>query len=159
MIVVDANIIIYLVFETSFTPLARQAYARDPDWVVPDLWEAEVLNGLVSEVAAGHTTVEDAVRAASNAAALLSGRTHRCDRATVLRTARSAQLTAYDAYYVVLARDLGVQVVTEDRRISRNCPDVARSLKAYLGLEEGPAAVRERKPAYRVRRKRAGAKR
>jgi predicted nucleic acid-binding protein len=151
MIVVDANVVIYLVFETSFTPLAREVYARDSDWVVPDLWEAEVLNGLLNEVRAGHTTVEDALRAASNAATLLTGRAHRCDREAVLRTAQATHLTAYDAYYVVLARTLGVQLVTEDAAIRRNCPDVARSLKAYLGQEEGPAIVRERRTAYRTR--------
>ncbi len=44
MIVVDANIVIYLVYETSFSPMARLVFERDPDWIVPELWEAEVLN-------------------------------------------------------------------------------------------------------------------
>ena len=154
MIVVDANVVIYLVFETSFTPLAREVYAKDPDWVVPDLWEAEVLNGLMNEVRAGHTNVEGAIHAVTNAAALLSGKARRCDRVNVLRTANEARLTAYDAYYVVLARALGALLVTEDGPIKRSCPDVARSLKAYLGLEERPAAVREARATYRVRRRR-----
>ena len=153
MIVVDANVVIYLVFETSFTPLAREVYARDSDWVVPDLWEAEVLNGLMNEVRAGHTNVEDAIRAASNAATLLAGRAHRCDRAAVLRTADEARLTAYDAYYVSLARSLGVTLVTEDGRIKKNCPDAARSLRAFLGLADEPPIVREKSTAYRTRRR------
>ena len=153
MIVVDANVVIYLVFETSFTPLAREVYARDPDWVVPDLWEAEVLNGLMNEVRAGHTNVEGAIRAATNAAAILSGKGHHCDRVNILRTANEACLTAYDAHYVVLARALGALLVTEDGPIKRRCPDVARSLKAYLGLE-GPAAVRESRARYRTAKRR-----
>jgi len=154
MIVVDANIVIYLILETSFTAVARQAYEKDSDWNVPELWEAEVLNGLMTEVRAGHTRVQDAIRASSNAAALLSGRAHRCDRENVLRTAHEARLTAYDAYYVVLARTLGVPLVTEDGPIIRNCPDVAQSLKGFLGLEGGPMVLREKRATYRVSRKR-----
>jgi len=151
MIVVDANVVIYLVFETSFTSLARKVYARDPDWVVPELWEAEVLNGLMNEVRAKHTNVDGAIHAAGNAAAILSGRARTCDRETVLRTAEACRLTAYDAYYVTLARKLGVSLVTEDGAIKENCRDVARSLTAYLGLEEGPISVREARATYRTR--------
>jgi predicted nucleic acid-binding protein len=151
MIVVDANVVIYLVYETSFSPLARQVYATDPDWVVPELWEAEVLNGLTNEIRAGHTQLEHAILAAGNAASILTGRAYPCDRATVLRTAHEARLTAYDAYYVTLARSLNVVLVTEDGRIKKSCPDVARSLKGFLGLQDRSSVVRERKAAYRTR--------
>lgn len=136
MIVVDANVVIYLVYETSFSPLARSAHAKDSEWAVPELWEAEVLNGLRNELRTGRTRLDDAIRAADNAAAILAGRVHRCDRVTVLRTAAESRLTAYDAYYVALARSLGVVLVTEDKGIRTNCPDVARSLRAFLGLPE-----------------------
>lgn len=153
MIVVDANIVIYLVYETSLSPSARQAYQADPDWIVPELWEAEVLNGLMNELRAGHIRLEDAVQAAANAASLMAGKVHRCDRTAVLRTADEAQLTAYDAYYVVLARTLGVKLVTEDGKIRRNCADVALSLRAFLKEPGDPALVRERRVSYRTRRK------
>jgi len=93
------------------------------------------------------------VVAAANAAGLLSHNVRGCDRTTVLHTAEASGLTAYDAYYVTLARSLGVVLVTEDGRIKKNCPDVARSLKAFLGLPEEPAVVREGRTAYRTRRR------
>lgn len=113
-----------------------------------------VLNGLMNEVRAGHTNVEGSIRAATNSATLLSGKVRRCDRVDILRTANEARLTAYDAHYVVLARALGTLLVTEDGPIKRRCPDVARSLKAYLGLNEGPATVRESRARHgRAKRK------
>lgn len=136
MIVADANAIIYLVRDTSFTALARQAYAQDSHWIAPPLWKPEVLNGLLSEVRAGHLNLSDAIEAANAASLIVGNRTHECDAAAVLRTAEESRLTAYDAYYVALARSLGVLLVTEDSRIKKNCPDVARSLKAFLGLPE-----------------------
>jgi predicted nucleic acid-binding protein len=152
MIVVDANIVIYLVYETSFSPLARRVYAADPDWVVPELWEAEVLNGLMNELRAGHTRLDDVIQAAANAASLVAVKSHSCDRTNVLRTAHEARLTAYDAYYVALARTLGVRLVTEDSRVKAHCGDVARSLRGFLELPEEPAGVRERTSSRRPRR-------
>lgn len=136
MIVTDANIIIYLVRDTSYSALARQAYAQDRHWVVPPLWHAEVMNALLGEVRAGYLDLDEAVAATNNASLILSDRVHECDSAAVLRTAAESRLTAYDACYVALARSLGVVLVTEDRGIRANCPDVARSLRAFLGLPE-----------------------
>jgi predicted nucleic acid-binding protein len=148
MIVVDANIIIYLVRETLLTPLARKVYGRDNDWVVPEIWEAEVLNGLLREVCAGYLELKDAITASTNAAAILSGKVHKCDRSAVLHIARGAGLTAYDAYYVVLARSLGVPLVTEDAKVIKNCPDVACSIRTFLGMSDAPMSIREPTPAY-----------
>ncbi|MFH1039162.1 MAG: type II toxin-antitoxin system VapC family toxin [PVC group bacterium] len=153
MIVVDANTIIYLVRDTSFTPLAREVYAADPHWVAPPLWKPEVLNGLLREVKAGHIALEAAIEAANMASRVLLDRIQDCAPALILQTAEEAGLTAYDAYYVALARSLGIVLVTEDRRIKKNCPDVARSMKAFLGLPEKSSGVREKRAAYQTRRK------
>jgi hypothetical protein len=77
----------------------------------------------------------------------------KCHGPSVLRTAEVAGLSAYDAHYVALARSLSVRLVTEDGKILRTCPDVALSMQAFLDLEKPPAAVREPRAAYRVRRK------
>ena len=154
MIVVDANIVIYLLCGTPQTDLARQAYSADSDWIVPELWEPEVLNGLMGMRRGGLLDLEEAIRVWHKAAELFFGHVRKCDPPSVLRTAEQAELTAYDAYYVTLARTLGVMLVTEDRKIQETCPDVARSLKAFLGLEEGPPGVREKPTAYRTRRTR-----
>jgi predicted nucleic acid-binding protein len=133
MIVVDANIVVYTFYDTSYTPLARQAYARDSTWVVPDIWRAEVLNALVMEVRRGRIEHPDAVLVASNAIHCLRDAVRVCDYATVLRIADEARLTAYDAHYVALARELETCLLTEDRKILKNCADVAQSLESYLG--------------------------
>lgn len=151
MIVADANLIIYLVRESPLTALAREVYARDPDWAVPELWEAEVLSGLMCEVRAGYLDMDDALRASSNAAAVLAGRVHKCDRQAVLHAARAADLTAYDAYYVTLARSLNLNLVTEDRKVVRRCPHVALSMKEFLA--GGRDRIREQRATYHARRK------
>lgn len=153
MIVVDANAIIPLVRENSFTPLARSLYAADPDWIVPSLWQPEVLNALLNEVKAGNVTLEGALQAADMAARLLRDRVRDCRPSAILTTAHTAGLTAYDATYVVLARSLGLHLITEDKQILRHCPDVARSMRQFLTPLREPPAVREKRTVYRTRKR------
>ena len=134
MTVADANLLIYLVCETPRTSVARQVRTADAEWAAPALWEAEVLNGLLVMRRAGLLSLEDAVHAWRNASAATAGRVHACNPIKVLETADRTGLSAYDAHYVVLARALGAYLVTEDKKILRACPEVARSMRAFLEL-------------------------
>ncbi len=132
MIVADANLLIHLVCGTQQTELARRIHASDSKWAVPPLWEPEVLNGLLSIYRAGLLEFEDAMTAWQNAVAVTSGHLCNCDPVSVLETAKQTGLTAYDAYYVTLARSLGVFLVSEDKQVLRACPDVGRSMRDFL---------------------------
>ena len=152
MIVVDANVVFALVTDDSATSTARAVHAADAEWVVPSLWQSEVLNALLNGVKAGHLTMETALIAIESADVLLRGRIRTCESATILQMARACRLTAYDATYVVLARSLGVLLVSEDRQILRACPDVARSMRQFLSPPESPMVVREKAATYKTRR-------
>jgi predicted nucleic acid-binding protein len=153
MIVVDANVLMALVREVSLTSVARAVYAADPDWIVPPLWKSEVLNALLNEVKAGNVTLEGALDAANMAADLLRDRVRDCEASAILATAHTCLPTAYDATYVVLARSLGLRLITEDKQILRACPDIARSMQQFLTSPEAPPAVREKRAAYGARKK------
>ena len=159
MIVVDANVIVALVIENSVASSARAVRAADADWIVPSLWQSEVLNALLNEVKAGNVTLEGALEAADVAAHLLRDRVRECRASAILTTAHTSRLTAYDATYVVLARSLGILLITEDTQILRGCPDVARSMCQFLAPPQTPPVVREGPATYRSRRagKRGGA--
>ena len=93
------------------------------------------------------------------AAQLLRDRVRECRASAILTAAHTSKLTAYDATYVVLARSLGLLLITEDKQILRACPDVARSMRQFLSPPQPPPAVRENPAPYRSRRagKRGGA--
>lgn len=154
MIVADANLIIYLLRDTPFTPSARAVHAKDDDWVVPALWQAEVLNGLLREVRAGYLSIQNAMQAADYAVELLEKNVRKCDHRPVLQIAEESGLTAYDACYVALARTLNIKMVTEDRKIQQACPDTAISMKAFLNQSDASGMMRDKRRAYRVRSKR-----
>lgn len=153
MIAVDANVVLPLLREDALTGASRDVRAVEPDWVVPSLLKTELANALLKDVKAGFLTIDSAVQATGTAADLIAkARVVDPPLADVLGTAHRSGLTAYDATYVVLARSLGVPLITEDKRILRACPDVARSMRQFLSPPESPLAVRDKPETYKTRR-------
>jgi len=138
MIVVDANVIMAFLLDTPLAAAARDIHARDAGWVAPPLCQFEVWNALLQETKAQKIALQDATAAAGTAMRLLANRTDGCEPSIILATAYATGLTAYDATYVVLARSLGVVLVTEDKQILRACPDAARSIRQFLSPPEPP---------------------
>ena len=154
MIAVDANVLMPLLREDALTSMARAVRAADPDWVMPSLLKTELVNALLNEVKVGYLTLESAMQAAGLAGEIVAAARVQDPRLTeVLVTAHRSGLTAYDASYVVLARSLGVLLVTEDKQILRACPDVARSMQQFLSPPESPLAVREKRAEYMTARR------
>ncbi len=149
MIVVDANVIVALVRDTTRTPEAQAVHAMDSDWAVPSLWQYEVLNALLNEVKVGNLTLPLAVQVADNAAQFFEKQIRFPRSEDILATARSAGLTAYDAAYVVLARSLNTVLITEDKQILRSCPDVARSMREFLSPPS--SVLKESKGSYKTK--------
>jgi predicted nucleic acid-binding protein len=155
MIAVDANVVLPLLREDALTGASQGVRGVASDWVVPSLLTTELANALLKDVKAGFLTIDRAVQASKTAADLIArARVVDPPPADVLVAAHRSGLTAYDATYVVLARALGVLLITEDRQILRACPDVARSMRQFLSPPEPPTAVRERPSAYNTRRPR-----
>jgi len=156
MIVVDANVVVAFLLDTPLALDAREIQSRDAEWMTLPLCQIEVWNALLQETKAKKLTLQNATAAAETAMRLLAYRTDGCDPSTVLATACSTGLTAYDATYAVLARSLDVPLITEDKQILRACPDVARSMRQFLAPPGPPMTVREKRAAYRTCRVRCG---
>lgn len=135
MIAVDVNAVVYLVVQGEHTETAEQWLARDRHWLAPPLLRSELRNVLVGCVRRGQFSFDFGLAAYQRAVALLQF-TDEPDAAAVLRIATAEGLSAYDAEYVALARHLGVQLLTNDRRIIAACKDVAQD------FQQPPAAAR-----------------
>jgi predicted nucleic acid-binding protein len=159
MIIADANLIMYLFHESPLSARARAVYEKDPDWVVPDLWKPEVLNALLGMMRAGYLTAQAAQDVADKSAEFLDNRTNPVDHRAVLHIAEKAGLTAYDACYVALARDLNAILVTEDRKIQHSSPDISLSMTDFLNRGKSGGLAKEKREGYRIRAKVDSAKR
>ncbi len=131
MIVVDTNVIASLLLPTSQqTQAAMALLERDRDWTAPVLWRSEFCNILATGVRNRWLAEEQAMEALSGAVALLDGAEYRVPADEVLRTAIESGCTAYDCEFVVLARDLGVDLVTVDHALLKAFPRIAKPLGA-----------------------------
>ncbi len=131
MIVVDTNVIGYLYLASERSAQAERALLLDPEWVAPVLWRSEFRNVLALYIRKGLLSLESALRIMEEATALMRGGEYEVASHQVLALVRESTCSAYDCEFVALARDLGVPLVTVDRRILEQFPDDAISLDEY----------------------------
>jgi len=130
VIVVDTNILAYLLLPYEFSTQADALYKRDPEWVVPIFWRSEFRNLLAGYLRRKTITFDDAVKIQAEAEMLLAGNEHEVDSRRVLELVRDSDCTAYDCEFVALAMRLGVKVVTMDRKLLKAFPRNTASLAA-----------------------------
>ena len=128
MIVVDTNVLAYFWIPGDSTPAARRLASVDPDWKAPLLWKSEFRNVLSTLIRAGklaEVVAVDVVRAAERQ---MSESEFRVESETVLKLAAASGASAYDCEFVALAMELGVPLVTSDRKLAKAFPGVTHLL-------------------------------
>jgi predicted nucleic acid-binding protein len=130
--VVDCNVLVHLLMEGEQTVRARELLRRDADWRSDSFILVEFSNALVtwtrvrgltsaaamSVLARAHDVIEPGLRSSTHQDALALAVRHR--------------VSAYDARYLAVARDLGNPLVTEDARLRKAAPALTRSLAEAL---------------------------
>jgi len=132
VIVADTNLIAYFYVKGGYSDLANQVLLRDPRWAAPLLWRSEFRNTLVKCVRGGLVDLDDAYRIMNKAESLMSGYEYAVVSGDVLSLAASMVCSAYDAEFVVLARGLGVPLVTMDKDLLESFPETAVSPARFL---------------------------
>jgi len=125
VIVIDANVLAHMFIHGEFSETAERALEKDPEWVSPLLWRSEFRNVLVKCMGKRYIEFDDAVHMMGAAEQLMEGNEYAVPSLDVLRIASSGRCTAYDAEYVVLARELGVKLVTLDAALLKGFPETA----------------------------------
>jgi len=115
-----------------FSAAADAAWAKDPDWIVPILWRSEFRNALVGSIRQRSLTIEEASVIANLAGAMLDRNQFTVSTSAVLQLVSRSNCSAYDCEFVALAQAEGVRLVTVDRQIMQEFPDVAISLKTFV---------------------------
>lgn len=158
MIVSDTNLIVYLHVESEFTVRARQVQALDPDWVFPPVTRSEATNVLATLTREKWIDATAAGLLLDRVEPLIVAGSRDVPMKAALELAIERGVSAYDAQFVVLARQLGVFLVTEDGKLKKRFPDVAVSMEAFVE-SAGQTMIREPRAGYGVRRKRQNERR
>ena len=125
MIVVDANVIAYLLMRGNRSEAMDRLQDFDSEWVAPRLWLDEFLNVLCTYQRNGGISSDQAVELLDDALALMEGNAYEVPPERVLTVARATGCSGYDSQYIALAEDLGLRLYTCDQRILQKCPAVA----------------------------------
>lgn len=146
MIVVDTNVVAYLLLQGERTTEAERAYRRDSDWIAPLLWRSEFRNILVNYIRRGELALGRALQLAERAEKLLRGREHVVLSLDVLSLAAGSSRSAYDCEFVALAEQSGIPLVTADRGIVRDFPSTAIALEAFAANKSAAAGGKKPPP-------------
>ena len=128
MIVVDTNVLAYLLLPYEFSSQADALFTRDPEWVAPILWRSEFRNLLAGYVRRKTLTFDDVLKVQAEAEALLAGNEYEVDSRRVLELVRDGNCSAYDCEFIALAIRFGTKVVTMDGKMLKEFPQHAVAL-------------------------------
>jgi len=132
MIVVDTNIIGYLFITGEFSDEAESVFVKDPHWTAPLLWRSEFRSVLAQYMRNNTLTFDDAAEIMDSAAQLMESNEYDVVSNQVLELITNSSLSAYDCEFVALARDLGVKLVTTDKKILKDFPKYSISPAKFL---------------------------
>lgn len=132
MIVVDTNLLVYLLVEGEHTESVRSVLKRDDDWIAPSLWRHEFRNVMAVMVNRDRLTPGKAVAFVQEAESRMESRTFPVSSQQVLELSRRSGLSAYDCEFVSLALVMDVSLVTSDQTIPRTFPQIALTPRDFL---------------------------
>jgi predicted nucleic acid-binding protein len=125
VIVVDTNVISYLLIRGDRSEAVDRLLDADGEWIAPRLWIDEFLNVLSTYERNGLLTADQTTPILSDALSLMEDSSYEIPPERVLSVARRTTCSAYDSQYIALAEDLGLKLYTCDRKVLKNCPDLA----------------------------------
>jgi predicted nucleic acid-binding protein len=132
MLLVDTNVVAYLLIEGDYTEAAQELRNRDSDWRSEAFLLVEFTNVLVSSIARKRMTLSMAEDFLAKFFSLFDGKLGRIPHASVLAIATRHRVSAYDARFLSLADQLGSRLITEDARLRAAAPALTQSLAEAL---------------------------
>ena len=128
MIVVDTNIISYFYISGERSNQAEQLLVADPHWHAPILWRSEFRNVLSQYLRKGILAFDEVLLIIQQAEKLLADNEFEIPSAHIMQLVSSSNCSAYDCEFVALAQYLNAPLITADKKVLREFPNVAKSL-------------------------------
>jgi predicted nucleic acid-binding protein len=131
MIVVDTNVIAGLWVPNDMDELVSEVLRKDDEWVAPLLWRSEFRNVLSIYLRKDILEFPVVLLATEEAEQLMDANEFEVNSTQVMSFVSDSSCSAYDCEFVALADDLNVPLVTFDKKILREFPDIAIHPEEY----------------------------
>jgi predicted nucleic acid-binding protein len=128
VIVVDTNIISYLYLSGERSQQAEKLLSLDPHWCAPVLWRSEFRSVLSQYLRKNLLSFEEVLLILEQAEDLLSDNEYEVPSAHIMQMVNTSRCSSYDCEFVALAGYLGVRLMTADKTLLREFPEIAKSL-------------------------------
>lgn len=132
MIVVDTNVIASLWVPNDMNEMAYKILEKDADWIAPLLWRSEFRNVLAIYLRADILEFSIALQAIEEAEQLMRSKEFEVNSTQVFSLVSDSSCSSYDCEFVALADDLDVKLVTFDKKILKEFPEIGVSPKEFI---------------------------
>ncbi len=132
MIVVDTNIISYLYISGERSSQAEQLLIADSHWNAPTLWRSEFRNVLSLYLRKNILAFDEVLLIIQQAEKLLADNEFEIPSAHIMQLVISSSCSAYDCEFVALAQYLNAPLITADKKVLREFPNIAKSLDSHF---------------------------
>ena len=132
MIVVDTNIISYLYISGERSQQSEDLLSFDSNWVAPILWRSEFRNVLAQYLRKKLLDINEILLIIQQAEKLLADHEYEVSSAHIMQLVKSSQCSAYDCELVALAQYLCIPLITADKKILREFPELSKTTSSYL---------------------------
>ena len=137
MILIDTNILAYLLIDGERTAVARELHRRDSDWRSEAFLMVEFSNVLLRYMTSRALPLPAALGFLRHAEQVLRGKLANVPHEAVLENAARFGITAYDARFLTVAETTGLKLTTEDAKLRAAAPDLTQSLSEALRSAAG----------------------
>lgn len=134
-IVLDTNTIAYFFLPGPFEAKAKKFQVRPFEWIVPKLWRSEFLNVLAVQMRHSKMPLDQAMAIFSLADEMMREGEREVSARSILSLVDQCSCSAYDCEFIALAQHLKTRLVTQDKKLLREFPDVAVSIVDALKLK------------------------
>jgi len=132
MIVVDTNVISYLYIAGEHSQQSEDLLAFDSSWVAPRLWRSEFRNVLTLYLRKNLLALDEILLIIQQAEKLLSDNEYEISSAHIMQHVNNSYCSAYDCEFIALAQYLDVPLITTDKKVLREFPDIAKTINSYI---------------------------
>ena len=132
MIVVDTNILINYYVNSEGSDLASQVYTKDPAWVAPFLWRSEFRNTTLLYLHKKLLTLQQVLQIIQAVERMMQDHEFHVGSSDIYRLAANSSCSAYDCEFVALAQELGITLVTADKKVLREFSETAVSPLQFI---------------------------
>ena len=134
LLVLDTNIIAYFFLPGPFEKNAQKLRATSFEWAMPVLWRSEFLNVLALQMRHNQMSLSRALATFSIADEMMRDGERQVSAEAILRLVDQCSCSAYDCEFIALAQQLKTKLVTQDKKLLRDFPDVTVNIADALKL-------------------------